>query len=173
MKILFCVDSLYSDLSKRIIMRNLNARVLKLSIPGAQIQELGLATANRVMAMNPKPDILLLSAGSNNTRHPIELFFKDTLKIIKFCISKKILFLMLPLPYNRYTNNNKIDEMNDFINESSYYKFELEYCSKDLAPDGLHLTDDCLLKKIKKIKKILNVAINDLQNSEGKVGYSI
>ena len=63
--------------------------------------------------------------------------------------------------------------MNDFINKSSYYKFELEYNSRDLASDGLHLTDNCLLKKIKKIKTILNFAINDLKNSEGNVWYNI
>ena len=127
MKILFCVDSLYSELPKKIIMKDLNARVLKLSIPGAQVQELGFAIVNRVMAMNPKPDILLLSAGTNNARHPIEVFFNDTLKIIKFCISRRILFLMLPIPYNRYTSDGKIDEINNFINKSSHYKFELEY----------------------------------------------
>ena len=76
---------------------------------------------------------------------------------------------MLPIPYNQYTSNNKVNEMNHFINKSSYYKFELEYNSKDLASDGLHLTDNYLLKKIEKIKTILNIAINDLKNSERNV----
>jgi len=142
---------------------------LKLSIPGSQVQELGLATVNRVMHMNPKPNILLVSAGTNNTRHPIELFFKDTLKIINFCISRKILFLMIPIPYNRYTHNNKIDEMNDFINKHSCFRFDLDYDSRDLSTDGLHLTDNCLLIKIKKIKSILNLPISDLKNNGGKV----
>ena len=159
----------FRSFQKNIITKDLNARVLKLSIPGARVQELGLAIVNRVMAMNPKPRILLLSAGTNNARHPTEVFFSETLKIIEFCISRRILFLMLPIPYNQFTSNNKVNEMNHFINKSSYYKFELEYNSKDLASDGLHLTDNCLLKKIEKIKTILNLAIYDLKNSERNV----
>ena len=70
MKILFAVDSLFSELPKKIITKGLNARILKLSIPGAGVQELGLAIVNRVMAMNPTTRMLLLSAGTNNARQP-------------------------------------------------------------------------------------------------------
>ena len=166
MKILFAVDSLFSELPKKIITKGLNARILKLSIPGAGVQELGLSIVNRIMAMNPTPTMLLLSAGTNNVRYPIEIFFSETLKIIEFCNSRRIIFLMLPIHYNKFTSNSKINKMNRFINHKSYYKFELEYHFNDLASDGLHLTDNCLLKKIEKIKTILNIAINDLKNSE-------
>ena len=162
MQILFACDSLFADLSKKIIAKNLNARVLKLSIPGSLVQEIGLATVNRVMNMNPKPDLLLVSAGTNDARNPIESFIKDTLKIKNFCINKDILFCMIPIPYSRYTPNEKIDEMNDFINKNSCYRFDLNYDAKDLASDGLHLKDNCLLIKIEKIKSILNLAIRNL-----------
>ena len=162
MRILFACDSLFADLSKNIIAKNLNARVLKLSIPGSSVQEIGLATVNRVMNMNPKPDLLLVSAGTNDARNPIELFIKNTLKIKNFCINKDILFCMVPIPYSRYTPNEKIDEMNNFINKNSCYRFDLNYKTKDLASDGLHLKDSCLLIKIEKIKSILNLAIGNL-----------
>ena len=154
MKILFCVDSLYAELPKRIITKGLNAKILELSIPGSMVQELGLALVYRVRAMNPPPRILLLSAGTNNTRHPIEIFFRETLKIIEFCVNRRILFLMLPIPFNKFTSNDKINEMNNFFNKSSYYKFELKYNPRDLAFDRLHLTDDCLIEKIKKKSKL-------------------
>ena len=76
---------------------------------------------------------------------------------------------MIPIPYNRHTHNEKIDEMNDFINKHSCYRFDLDYDTKDLSTDGIHLTDKCLLIKIKKITSILNIAISDLRNNGGKV----
>ena len=80
MKILFCNDSLYSEVPKRILTKGLNAKILKVSIPGSTVQELGLALVYRIRAMNPPPRILLLSAGTNNTRSPIENFYKETKK---------------------------------------------------------------------------------------------
>jgi len=162
MRVLFVCDSLFSDLSKNKIAKNLNARILKLSIPGSSTQEIGLATVNRVMNMKPKPDLLLVSVGTNDARNPIELFKKDTLKIKKFCLDKDILFCMVPIPYSRYTPDEKIDKMNIFIDRTSNYKFDLNYVSDDLASDGLHLKYSCLLTKIEKIKSILNLAISDL-----------
>ena len=75
---------------------------------------------------------------------------------------------MLPIPYNKFASDEKINEMNDFINKFSYYEFDLQYTSQDLSFDRLHLTDDCLKEKIKKIKIILNLAIYNLKFGEKK-----
>ena len=168
MKILFCNDSLYSEVPKRVLTKGLNAKILKISIPGSTVMELGLALVYRIRAMKPPPKILLLSAGTNNASSPIDNFYKEIKKILEFCVSRKILFLMLPIPYSKMASDKKINEMNNLINQCSYYDFNLQYSHQDLSFDRLHLTDECIKEKLKKLKIILNLSISNLKFGEEK-----
>ena len=70
---------------------------------------------------------------------------------------------MLPIPYSKMASDKKINEMNNLINQCSYYDFNLQYCHRDLSFDRLHLTDECIKEKLKKIKVILNLSISNLK----------
>ena len=133
--------------------------------------ELGLALVYRVRAMVKPPKIVLLSVGTNDAKSPTDKFYREIRKILEFCVDLKILFLCLPIPYNKLATEQKINEMNNVINQCSYYDFNLQYTQKDLSYDRLHLTDECIAEKLKKIKVILNLTISNLKFGEEKWLY--
>ena len=148
MKILFCNDSLFAEVPKKLLTKGLNAKILKISIPGSTVLELGMAIVYRVRAMVPPPKILLLSAGTNDANLHIDDFYKEIKKILEFSVNHKILFLCLPIPYSKLATDMKINEMNNIINKCSYYDFNLQYCHRDLSFDRLHLTNECISEKL-------------------------
>ena len=162
MKILFATDSLFADVPKKILSHGLNAKIQKLSIPASGTLELGMSVVYRVRSMLNPPQVLLLSVGTNDTKLITEIFYLELRKILSFCVNLNIIFLCLPLPFGRLASDDKIKEMNDRINECSYYAFNLNYKHSDLSFDRLHLSNKCITDKLRTIKKMLNLTVSNL-----------
>ena len=127
MKILFACDSLYADVSKKVLTHNLNSRILHLRIPGSGIKELSLSVVYRIRAMQNPAKILLISVGTNDMRLDVLDFYCELKKLLAFCVERDILFLRLPIPYSGLARHSKTDEFNKIINDFSYYMFDLDY----------------------------------------------
>ena len=97
MKILFGSDSLYAEVPKKLLSKGLNAKILKVSIPGSTTMELGLAIVYRVRAMVKPPKIVLLSVGTNDAKSPTEKFYREIITILEFCVNLKMQLLRLQL----------------------------------------------------------------------------
>ena len=121
---------------------------IKISIPGSTVMELGLALVFRVRAMVKPTKFILLGADTNDAKSHIDKFYREIRKLLEFCVNLKILFLCLPIPYSKLATDQKINEMNNVINKCSYYDFNLQYSHRDLSFDRLHLTDECISKKL-------------------------
>ena len=96
----------------------------------------------------------------------LNFFYQELRKILSFCVNLDIIFLCLPIPYNRLASDEKINEMNDKINQCSYYAFNLKYTRSDLSFDKLHLSNECITDKLKTIKMILNLTVSNLEFGE-------
>ena len=107
MKILFCSDSLYAEVPNKLLSKGLNAKILKVFIPGSTVMELGLALVYQVRAMVKPPKIILLSAGTNDAKSQIDKFYREIRKLLEFCVNLKILFLCLPIPYSKLATDQK------------------------------------------------------------------
>ena len=116
MKILFACDSLYADVSKKVLSHNLNSRILHLRIPGSGIRELSMSVVYRVRAMHHPAKILLISVGSNDMKLDILDFYCEVKKLLAFCVERDMLFLFLPIPYSGLSKHSKTDEFNKIIN---------------------------------------------------------
>ena len=115
MKILFACDSLYADVSKKVLTHNLNSRILHLRIPGCGIRDLSMSVVYRFRAMRHPAKILLISVGSNDIRLDILDFYCEVKKFLAFCVEREILFLCLPIPYSGLARHSKTDEFNKII----------------------------------------------------------
>ena len=92
-----------------------------------------------------------------------ENFYQELKKILSFCVNLNIIFLSLPIPFNRLASDKKINEMNGKINQCSYYAFNLNYTRSDLSFNKLHLSNKCITDKLKTIKRILNSTVSNLE----------
>ena len=162
MKILFATDSLFADVSEKVLSHGINAKIRKLSIPGSGTLELGMSVVYRLRSMLRPPQVLLLSVGTNDTKLTTEKFYTEIRKILSFCVDLDIIFLCLPIPFGRLASDEKIKEMNRMINECSYYVFNLDYKHSDLSFDRLHLSNKCISDKLRTIKKVLNLTVSNL-----------
>ena len=68
MKILFATDSLYADVSQKVLLHGINTKIQHLFIPGSGVHEIGMSVVYRIRSMVRPPQVLLLSVGTNDTR---------------------------------------------------------------------------------------------------------